>query len=128
MLPLFQARAIDGLFERVAGEHAEDHRHARIELRELDAARRFRRHVIVVRGLAAQHAADANDRIEAAGGGKLLRRNRESQTIPERERFRSVSSRLRRLLKRIERAGEEPVGDEAVELADDDAEVQSRCV
>ena len=72
----FQAGAVDGLFERVAGQDAESHRHAGIELRELNAARGFRCDVIVVGGLATQDAADADDRIEATGRGKFFRRQR----------------------------------------------------
>src|SRR5271156_662488 len=61
LVPAFEARAVDGLFQRVAGQHAEGHRNARIELRQLNSARRFRGHVIVMRSLATQNASDADD-------------------------------------------------------------------
>ena len=70
----FEPGAIDSLLERVAREDAEGHRYAAVELCELDTARRLGRHVIVMRGLAAQHAANANDRIKTPGRSQLLSR------------------------------------------------------
>ena len=45
LIAAFQSGAIDRLFERVACEDAKNHRHAGIELRQLNAARGFRHDV-----------------------------------------------------------------------------------
>src|SRR5579875_2285080 len=58
-----QSRAINGLLQRVAGEHAKNHRHAGIELRQLNAARGLRRYVLEMRSFAAQNASNANNGI-----------------------------------------------------------------
>src|SRR5271170_8172397 len=58
----FQAGTVNRLLQRVTGEHAKNQRHAGIELRELNSARGFRHHHVVVRCFAAQNATDANDR------------------------------------------------------------------
>ena len=90
-----QSRAVDGLLERVAGEHAKNHRHAGIELRELNAARRFRRDVIEVRGFAAQDAADADHGVEAAGGASFFAASGISNE-PGTRTIRSASQSRRR--------------------------------
>jgi hypothetical protein len=41
LISAFQTSAIDGLFERVAGQHAENQGHSGIKLSELNAASSF---------------------------------------------------------------------------------------
>src|SRR5437764_11938203 len=56
-----QAGAIDGLFERVAGEDAESMRHASLLRRLPNAARDLVHDDDVMRGIAAQQASEADD-------------------------------------------------------------------
>src|ERR1700682_5769305 len=67
-----QARAIDGLFERVAGQNTKDDGHAGVHLGELQASCGFRADVIVMRGLTAKHAADGDEGIVAAGSSQFF--------------------------------------------------------
>src|SRR5882762_5700382 len=69
----FESGAIDGLLERVAGEHAENYRKASVHLRELQTASGFGTNVIVMSGFAAQDAANGDERIVTAGGGEFFR-------------------------------------------------------
>src|SRR6267154_912980 len=69
----FEARAINGLFESVAGQYAEDEGGAGVHLRELQTASGFRANVIVMSRFAAQDAADSDERIVTAGGGEFFR-------------------------------------------------------
>src|SRR5579863_8945708 len=124
LVAAFEPRAINGLFERVAGEHAKRHGHARIELRELNAARCFRGNVIVMRGLAAQDASDTDDGVAAAGGGEFLRGDGKFERARHAHDFNLLLTGAR-AFERVERTGEEPIGDEAVELAHNDAKVKA---
>ena len=65
-------RALFGLRLRFGGEHAEDHRHARREAGIHQAARAFAGHVVEVRRVAADHAAQRDHRIHRATGGEHL--------------------------------------------------------
>src|ERR1700739_3649664 len=58
LVTALQSRAVNGLLEGVASQHAKDNGQAAIHLRELQAARGFRADVIVVRGFAPQDTAD----------------------------------------------------------------------
>src|SRR5712672_1106029 len=69
----FESSAVDGLLERVAGEHAENYWKAGVHLRELQTASGFGANVIVMRGFAAQDAANGDERIITAGGGEFFR-------------------------------------------------------
>src|SRR5215471_6070843 len=51
-----QARAVNRLFERVAGQHTKHDRHPRIHLRELQATRSLRADVIIMRGFPSEDA------------------------------------------------------------------------
>src|SRR5712671_1488041 len=59
----FESGAIDGLFERVAGEHTENDREASVHLRQLQTACGFGANIIVMSGFAAQDAADGDEGI-----------------------------------------------------------------
>src|SRR5882762_2068294 len=64
----FEAGAVDGLLERVAGEHSEYYRKASVHLRELQAAGGFGANIIVMSGFTAQDAANGDEGIVSAGG------------------------------------------------------------
>src|SRR6516165_8459327 len=78
----FQACAVDGLFERIAGQHTKHDWYARIHLRELQAARSLRANVIIVRRFPAKDAPNGDQRIVPArprhflGGQGQLERSR----------------------------------------------------
>ena len=122
----FQARAVDGLFERVASENAERHRDAGVELRDLNSASGFRANIVVVRSFAAQDAADADDRIDAAGGCEFFCRKRDFERARDAHDF-DLFFVGACLFERFKRAGEQAVGDEIIELADDNTDAQSGC-
>src|SRR5712675_2406259 len=69
----FEAGAVDGLLERVACQHAENNGEASVHLRQLQTARGFRANIIVVRGFAAQDAANGDEGIISTGGSKFFR-------------------------------------------------------
>ena len=66
-----------GLRLVLGGEHAEDHRHTGREARVHEAARALARHVIEMRRVAADHAAQRDHRVVLAAGGELERRQRQ---------------------------------------------------
>src|SRR6266403_4714638 len=59
----FESGAVDGLFERIAGEHTENDGEASVHLRELQTAGSFGANVIVVCSFTAQGAADGDEGI-----------------------------------------------------------------
>src|SRR5713226_3500038 len=63
LVPALESGAVNGLLKRVAGEHAKNNGHAGVHLRELQAARGLRTHIIVVRSLSANHAPDSDERV-----------------------------------------------------------------
>src|SRR5581483_10973745 len=67
------ARPVERLLDRVAGEHAEDDGDPRIEASVGDAARRGAGDVVVVRRVAADDGAEADDGGVLARRGQLLR-------------------------------------------------------
>ena len=69
LVAALEAGAVNGLLQRVAGQHAENDGEAGIHLRELQTASGFGANVIVMSGFAAQDAADGDERIVSAGGG-----------------------------------------------------------
>ena len=70
-------RARLGLRERVGGEHLEDDRHAGVARDLRDAARGLVRDEVEVRGLAADHGAEADDRVVAAARRQAPRHERD---------------------------------------------------
>ena len=107
----FQAGAIDGLLERVAGENAKDHGHARIELGELHAARDFVANIFEVRGFAANHAADADDGVATARLREFFRGDRNFKRAGNANDF-DLFFRGAGAFERVECSGEKTVGDE----------------
>ncbi len=73
-----------GLLARVHGQDAERDRHAGLERSELEAARRLARHVVEVRRLAADHAAERDHAGVAAGLRERHRGERELERAGNR--------------------------------------------
>ena len=71
------ARALDGLVDVVAGEHAERDRELALRRQRADAGRRFAHHQVEVRRRAADDRAQADDAVELAGVGDLARQARD---------------------------------------------------
>src|SRR5215831_2970317 len=72
-----EPRAIDGLLERVASQHAKNNGQAGIHLCELQAASGFRTNVIVMRGFSPQNASNCKQRVVFSGGRELFCRQRQ---------------------------------------------------
>src|SRR5215475_12182630 len=124
LVAAFQAGSVDRLFQRIAGKHAENHGHAGIHLRQLQAARCFRTNVVVVRGFAAQYAADCDQRVVAAGKRQFFRGQRQLKRAGNVDdvhiaRLRSGPR------ERVHRRRKQAFGDEAVEATDRDRETQT---
>src|SRR6266481_5890346 len=75
-----ESSAVDGLLERVAGQHTENDGEASVHLRELQTAGGFGANIIVVCGFAAQDAADGDEGIISTGGGKFFRGQRKFES------------------------------------------------
>src|SRR5215467_1473142 len=120
-VPALEPRAIDGLLQRVAGQHAENNGQPGIDLRELQAARGFGTNIIVMRSFAAQNAANGNQRVVFPGGGKFFCRQGQFERTGNMDHIHifAISAPA---LQRIRGGGEQAVGDKAVEAADDDSE------
>src|SRR5262249_27666024 len=77
LAPLVVLRPVTGtrgrLLHRVGRQHTEGHWHARVPRRDHDPVRHRGRDVVEVRRLAANHAPEADDRVEAAGFGRSAR-------------------------------------------------------
>src|SRR5712692_2594816 len=123
LVSALQARAVDGLFESIAGEHAKNHGHAGIHLRELHAARDFRGDVLEVRGFAAQNTADGHYRVVIPRLTHFLRGNGNLKRAGHPYDFHLLRMRPS-AFERVERSSKQAFGDEAVEAADDDTEAQ----
>ena len=87
------AGAVQRLFQRLAGQHAEAVRHARLLLRLADAARNLRVDRLVVRRLAAQQAAQRDDRIHRF---RLRQGARRRGNLPRAGHAHPLHLRLRR--------------------------------
>ena len=120
-----QTGAVDGLFQRFAGEHAESVGHAGL-LRGLpDAARDFIDDDIVMRRIAAKQATEADDRVvflrfsQRASGRRNLKRTRHADDLNVFV-FRAAAQQS------IESATKQSFRNELVKTRDDDAETSSR--
>jgi len=124
LVTAFKAGAIDCLLESVAGEDTEDHRDHSIDLRELYAASDLGADVVVMRGLAADDAADADDGVVLRGGGQFFRGDGDFEgagNADDLDLTRSCSGGG----ERIESGSEQAIGDEAIEAADDYAKPET---
>src|SRR6185437_16214983 len=123
-IPALEAGAVDGLFERLAGQHAECHWQARVELRDLHAVRDFAGHMFEMRCIAAYDATDANDGVATARCAEFFCCDRNFKRTRDAHEF-DLFFRRARALQRIERASEKTFGDKAVEAADDNPKMQA---
>src|SRR5882762_338350 len=120
----FEAGAINGLFESVAGQHTENYRKAGVHLRELQTACGFRANIIVVCGFAAQDAADGDEGIISTGGSKFFRGQRKFESAGNVDDidvfvFRASATES------VDGSRQQTIGNEAVEAAHHDAEAQT---
>src|SRR5208337_4060119 len=120
----FQARAIDGLLERFASQHAKHDGNPGVHLRELQTPRRFGADIIVMRGFAADNAPDGNQRIVFSGRREFFGRQWQFKRTRHMRHINVLAARAR-ALQGIYRALQQPLGNEAVEPADNDPEAQT---
>src|SRR5271168_3232461 len=120
-----EPRAIDGLFQSVASQHAKDNRHTRIHLRKLQPARRLRANIIVMRRFAANHAPNRDQRIVAPCHGKLLRRQRQFERTRHMHDVH-VFARSASALQRIHRRCQQPLSNKTIEPAHHNPKSKSR--
>src|SRR5216683_7318863 len=116
LVPALEPGAIDGLFQRVAGQHAKYNWQAAIHLRELQSARRFRTHVIIMRCLATQNTPDSDQRIVFPRRGQFFRRKRQFECSRNMHNINILVARPRPL-QRIHCRRKKPVGDKTVKSA-----------
>src|SRR6266850_1762120 len=120
----FEPRAIDGLLQRVAGQHAEDNWHTGIHLRKLQAARSFRANIIIVRGFASNHATDGDECVVLACCCQLLRHNWQFERSRNTHHIH-VLARRAGALQSIHGRSQQALGNKAVEPAHNNTETES---
>src|SRR5712675_2272095 len=116
-----ESSAVDGLLERVAGQHTENNGEASVHLRELQTARGFRANIIVVCGFAAQDAADGDEGVVSTGGSKFFRGQRKFESAGNVDDidvfvFRASAAES------VHGSRQQTIGNEAIEAAHHDAE------
>src|SRR6266403_3713489 len=122
----FESSAVDGLLERVAGEHAENYRKASVHLRELQTAGGFGANIIVMSCFTAQDAANGDERIVSTSGGKFFRGHRKFESAGNVDDidvfvFRASAAES------VDGRRQQTIGNEAVEAAHHDTEAQTGC-
>jgi len=122
-----QAGAIDGLFERVAGEDAESMRHASLLRRLPNAARDLVHDDVVMRGIAAQQASEADDGVVFLGFSESAGSGRNLEGTGHAEDF-DVPLFCPGSYKSVVGAAEQAVSYEFIETRDDNSEPKSGCV
>src|SRR5712692_5416318 len=111
-----EPRAIDGLLQRIARQHAKYDRQPAVHLCQLQPSRRLRTNVIVMCRLAPQHAANRNQRIVPPASRQLLRRQRQFERTRNPDHIH-VFARSPRPLQRIHCRRQQPLRNKAVEPA-----------
>src|SRR5271154_5035284 len=119
------AGAVERLLQGLAGQYPERVRHSGLLLRLSDPAGDFVVNGLIVRGLAANQAAEGDDGVvlfrlgENSGGGRHL---------PSSGNANNLNIRLSRAaaVEAVEGAFEQPVGDDRVPAGDHDGETHSR--
>src|SRR6266851_4934998 len=111
-----EPRAIDGLLQRVARQHAKYDRQPDVHLCQLQPSRRLRTNVIVMCRRAPQHAANRNQRIIPPASRQLLRRQRQFKRTRNPDHIH-VFARSPRPLQRIHCRRQQPLRNKAVEPA-----------
>ena len=124
-VPALESGAVDGLLQRVAGQHTEYNWQAAVHLRELQSARGLRTNIIIVRRLAAEHAADGDQRIVLPRRGQFFRSQRQFER-PRNVHHINILAARARPLQRIHRRRKKPLGDKTIEAAHDDAKPKTR--
>ena len=81
-VPHLQSRAINGLLQGIASQHAKRMRHSSLLRRLPNPARHFVDDHVVMRRIPAQQTAETNDRVILPGLSQSPRRQPESQTPP----------------------------------------------
>src|ERR1700676_117978 len=119
-----QSGAVDGLLQCVAGQHAKHYGHAGIHLRELQPARGFRADIVVMRRLAAQHAADGDKRVVLPCRGNLLRDQRQFKGSRHMHHI-NILALCARAFQSIRRRGQQPLGNKTIEPAHNNSKPQS---
>src|SRR6266481_264019 len=119
-----QSRAVNGLLQRVAGEHAEHQRDSRIHLSKLQATRSLRTYVIVMSGFAPQYATDRDQRIVTPRGREFFRSQRQFKRARHVNHVH-VLARSAPAFQRIHGALQQSLSDKTVEPAYDNPESQS---
>ena len=107
------------LLARLGRDHAERHRDARLDRRQLEAARRLARDEVEVRRLPADDAAERDDAREAAGLRERERRQRQLERPGDGHDRDGVVLDVA-VAERLQRVLEQGRRDVAVEPADDD--------
>src|SRR5256885_183196 len=125
LIATLEAGAIDGLLEGVAGKHAKNDRQAGVDLSELQATGGLGAHVIVMGCVAAEDAADGDESIVLAGGGKFFGGQRQLKRTGHMHDVNAAAGGAG-AFERIESGSEEPIGDEAIEAAHDDGKPKTR--
>ena len=122
-----QSGAIDGLFERVAGENAESMWHASLLCRLPNPACDLVHDNVVVRSVAAQQASEADDGVvffsfsQSAGGGRNFEGTGHAEDF-------DVPLFCPGSYKSVVGAAEQAVSYEFIETRDDNSEPKSGCV
>jgi len=109
-----QAGAVDSLLQSFAGKHAESVRHASLLSGLPDPAGYFVHDYVVVRCVAAQQAAQADDRIIFACLGELSRRYRNLERAWDTHQ-RNVFLLRAGAQQSVDCAQQQPLGDESIE-------------
>ena len=120
----FGAGPLDGLLDRIGGQHAVDDGDAALHADVGDALDGFVGDHVEVRGVAADHGAQADDGVEFLGGGHLLgdERNFESARHPGEGQVVGVAAVAD---ERVFCAAEQFARDEFIETGCDDADLEA---
>ena len=121
------ARTIDGLLHRVGGQHAHRNRNAGLGRNARQAARSFARDVIEVWSFSTNHRAERNHRVVST---LTCQRFHNERKFPRARNFDNVDivGRPAHSRQRIQCAGQQAIGNEAVKARDDNSKLQSACV
>src|SRR5713226_1909037 len=119
-----EPRAIDGLLQRIARQHAKYDRQPDVHLCQLQPSRRLRTNVIVMCRRAPQHAANRNQRLIPPASRQLLRRQRQFKRTRNPDHIH-VFARSPRPLQRIHCRRQQPLRNKAVEPAHHNPKPQS---
>src|SRR5262249_58182373 len=124
LVPAFRPGPINRLLEGVAGEYSENGRDAAFHPGLRDAFGCFLRDIVIMRCLAADHGSQADHGVIAAAAAEFARDHRDLAGTRHAHHFYTLR-RAAGALETVDGAGQQALGDEAVEPADDDGEFQA---